>query len=202
MIIKSTAVTVLAALLSQTAQGFSTGPSSFANRLTTSPVRLASASADVNGVDEAVTSATDGEVPAVNDRYDAIFDEVGLDKSQLKQVQHLPHKRPLSPFDVFCNRELNLGSIGAIGFDMDYTLVQYKQPAFDQLAFDGAKEKLVSALGYPEEVLNFEYDHEVRVDARKQSPQFLVHKTLTTMFFAALGSWFDHRHRTRKFSQN
>ena len=36
---------------------------------------------------------------------------------------------------------------------------QYEQPAFDKLAFDGAKEKLVKALGYPEDVLDFEYDH-------------------------------------------
>ena len=43
----------------------------------------------------------------------------------------------------------------------DYTLVQYKQPAFDELAFNGAKEKLVKNLGYPEAVLDFEYDHEV-----------------------------------------
>lgn len=42
---------------------------------------------------------------------------------------------------------------------MDYTLAQYQQPAFDKLAFDGAKEKLVHSLGYPEEVLDFEYDH-------------------------------------------
>lgn len=44
---------------------------------------------------------------------------------------------------------------------MDFTLAQYQQPAFNQLAFDGAKEKLVEKLGYPEEVLDFEYDHEV-----------------------------------------
>jgi hypothetical protein len=44
---------------------------------------------------------------------------------------------------------------------MDYTLAQYQQPAFDQLAFDGAKEKLFSALGYPKEVLDFQYDHTV-----------------------------------------
>lgn len=42
---------------------------------------------------------------------------------------------------------------------MDYTLAQYQQPAFDKLAFDGAKEKLVKSLGYPSEVLDFEYDH-------------------------------------------
>ena len=55
-----------------------------------------------------------------------------------------------------------MGGIQAIGFDMDYTLAQYQQPAFDKLAFDGAKEKLVSKLGYPKEVLDFEYDHTVR----------------------------------------
>ena len=47
----------------------------------------------------------------------------------------------------------------AIGFDMDYTLAQYQQPAFDRLAFDGAKRKLVYSMGYPEAVLDFEYDH-------------------------------------------
>ena len=45
----------------------------------------------------------------------------------------------------------------------DYTLAQYQQPAFDRLAFDGAKEKLVMRLGYPKEVLDFEYDHEVGI---------------------------------------
>ena len=39
--------------------------------------------------------------------------------------------------------------------------MQYQQPAFDELAFNGAKEKLVKNLGYPEEVLDFEYDHKV-----------------------------------------
>ena len=64
---------------------------------------------------------------------------------------------------IFVNRTLNLKRIKAIGFDMDYTLAQYQQPAFDKLAFDGAKEKLVYKLGYPKEVLEFEYDHEVSV---------------------------------------
>ncbi|CAM9183100.1 unnamed protein product [Discosporangium mesarthrocarpum] len=59
--------------------------------------------------------------------------------------------------DIFCNRELNMKQIRAIGFDMDYTLAQY-YTAFDQLAFDGAKEKLVKDLGYPEEVGEFTYD--------------------------------------------
>ena len=65
----------------------------------------------------------------------------------------------VSPNDIFCNRELKLSGIKAVGFDMDYTLAQYKQPAFDKLAFDGAKEKLVHSFGYPAAVLEFEYDH-------------------------------------------
>ena len=53
--------------------------------------------------------------------------------------------------DLFCNRELNMDQIETIGFDMDWTLAQYNRE-FDLLAFNGAKEKLVSWLGYPEEV--------------------------------------------------
>lgn len=49
--------------------------------------------------------------------------------------------------------------IKAVGFDMDYTLAQYFT-AFDQLAFDGAKEKLVRDLGYPDAVDGFNYDPE------------------------------------------
>lgn len=104
-----------------------------------------------NGVDAASRRPAGG-------RFDDLLSSVGL-SGKLSQLENLPPSRPLSPNDVFCNRELKLSGIKAIGFDMDYTLAQYHQPAFDKLAFDGAKEKLVKALGYPEEVLDFEYDH-------------------------------------------
>ena len=94
-------------------------------------------------------------------RYDNLLVELGL-QGQLRHVAELPSKRQVSCYDVFCNRELKQGQLAAVGFDMDYTLAQYKQPAFDKLAFDGAKQKLVYKLGYPKEVLDFEYDHEVR----------------------------------------
>ncbi|GMI19100.1 hypothetical protein TeGR_g12005, partial [Tetraparma gracilis] len=42
---------------------------------------------------------------------------------------------------------------------MDYTLAAYL-PAFDLLAFDGAREKLVRTMGYPRKVLEFGYDPE------------------------------------------
>ena len=63
----------------------------------------------------------------------------------------------IEPGDVFCNRELAMSTIEAIGFDMDYTIAQYK-PEFDLLAFDGALAKL-AGLGYPP-VLHFQYKPE------------------------------------------
>ena len=57
---------------------------------------------------------------------------------------------------IFCNRALNMGQIQAVGFDLDYTLAEYKTE-FDLLAYDGAVRKLL-AMGYPEEIKSFEYD--------------------------------------------
>lgn len=95
-----------------------------------------------------------------NSRYDDVLEEVGL-SGTLSTLNDLPKRRPVHSNDVFCNRELKLSNIQAVGFDMDYTLAQYKQPAFDKLAFDGAKQKLVHKFGYPKELLNVEYDHTV-----------------------------------------
>ena len=38
----------------------------------------------------------------------------------------------------------------AVGFDMDYTLSQYKPETFEKLAHDLTVQKLVSVFGYPE----------------------------------------------------
>jgi 5'-nucleotidase len=91
-------------------------------------------------------------------KFDHVLEEVGL-KGQLSSLHDLSPKRQVSRNGVFCNRELQLSGVRAIGFDMDYTIAQYKQPAFDKLAFDGAKEKLVHNFGYPKELLDVEYDH-------------------------------------------
>jgi hypothetical protein len=96
------------------------------------------------------------EERTASERYASTLEQFSL---SLPTLSNLPSSRPISSHDVFCNRELRLDNLKAVGFDMDYTLAQYQQPAFDKLAFDGAKEKLVKSLGYPEEVLEFEYDH-------------------------------------------
>ncbi len=69
------------------------------------------------------------------------------------EVADVRRPRPIKPVmdgevEVFCNREVNMQQIRAVGFDMDYTLAQYNLD-FELLAYDGAKQKLVEDLGYP-----------------------------------------------------
>ncbi|KAL7207709.1 hypothetical protein ACSBR1_029625 [Camellia fascicularis] len=59
---------------------------------------------------------------------------------------------------IFCNRSLNMKSIVAVGFDMDYTLAQYKPETFESLAYEGTIRKLVYDLGYPPELLEWTFD--------------------------------------------
>ncbi|XP_011495678.1 PREDICTED: cytosolic purine 5'-nucleotidase [Ceratosolen solmsi marchali] len=65
-------------------------------------------------------------------------------------------KRELS-HRIFVNRSLHLENIKFYGFDMDYTLAEYKSPEYEQLGFNLLKDRLVS-LGYPKEINGFEYD--------------------------------------------
>ncbi|KAJ0580246.1 putative 5'-nucleotidase [Helianthus annuus] len=59
---------------------------------------------------------------------------------------------------IFCNSAVNMNSIVAVGFDMDYTLAQYKPETFESLAYYGTVEKLVRNLGYPKELLEWSFD--------------------------------------------
>lgn len=58
---------------------------------------------------------------------------------------------------VYVNRSLNLGSISAIGFDMDHTLAMYQRENFETLAFKKTLEKFL-AHGYPEELHALRFD--------------------------------------------
>ncbi|XAR61760.1 5'-nucleotidase [Bertholletia excelsa] len=59
---------------------------------------------------------------------------------------------------IFCNRSLNMKNIVAVGFDMDYTLAQYKPETFESLAYEGTVRKLVYDLGYPQELLEWTFN--------------------------------------------
>lgn len=56
---------------------------------------------------------------------------------------------------IFVNRTINLRSIKAIGYDMDYTLVHYHVDEWETTAFGHAKSKLLE-MGYPVEEIEFD----------------------------------------------
>jgi len=57
---------------------------------------------------------------------------------------------------IYCNRDLRLDQIEAIGFDMDYTLAIYNQEAIDRLSVEATAKKLVER-GYPASLLDMPY---------------------------------------------
>jgi HAD superfamily 5'-nucleotidase-like hydrolase len=62
---------------------------------------------------------------------------------------------------IFCNRTLNLRSIRAIGYDMDYTLVHYVTEAWEHEAYEHLRRRL-GALGWPVEGLSFDPSFVIR----------------------------------------
>ena len=61
------------------------------------------------------------------------------------------------PRRVFCNRNLRMAGISWVGFDMDYTLAIYDQPAMDELSIRATVEKLVKR-GYPDFIASIPID--------------------------------------------
>ncbi len=71
---------------------------------------------------------------------------------------------PLSPppgRGVYCNRTLNLRSIRAIGYDMDYTLIHYHVEQWERRAYEYMRDRLV-AQGWPISELVFDKSMVVR----------------------------------------
>lgn len=62
---------------------------------------------------------------------------------------------------VFANRTLNLRSLRAIGYDMDYTLVHYNIRAWETAAFDRTRE-LLEDRGFPVEGLEFDPENRIQ----------------------------------------
>uniref|UniRef100_A0A4W5P4I7 5'-nucleotidase, cytosolic II, like 1 n=1 Tax=Hucho hucho TaxID=62062 RepID=A0A4W5P4I7_9TELE len=60
-------------------------------------------------------------------------------------------------YRVFVNRSVTLENIKCYGFDMDYTLAEYKSPDYEDLGFELLRDRLVS-IGYPHELLRYNYD--------------------------------------------
>lgn len=56
---------------------------------------------------------------------------------------------------IYCNRTLNLRSIRAIGYDMDYTLIHYRMEEWERTAYAHIKARLAE-LGWPVDGLEFD----------------------------------------------
>ncbi len=65
--------------------------------------------------------------------------------------------QPPLPVRLFVNRNLRMGTVRAIGFDMDYTLARYRRERIEEVAHRLTIEKLV-ARGYPAELKGLKYD--------------------------------------------
>lgn len=66
------------------------------------------------------------------------------------ELPHVPPQRRM-----FCNRTLNLRSIQAIGYDMDYTLVHYRVEEWERRAYEHLRMRL-SLRGWPVDHLQFD----------------------------------------------
>jgi 5'-nucleotidase len=65
--------------------------------------------------------------------------------------------RSTLPGGVFANRTLNLRSVRAIGYDMDYTLIHYRTEEWESAAFEHAR-KLLALRGWPVQDCVFDPD--------------------------------------------
>lgn len=96
---------------------------------------------------------------------DGPIEEVGRteaeDAQMLLQQLEIPASQVRWARGVFCSRTLNLRSIGAIGYDMDYTLIHYNVAAWEGRAYDYCMANL-GAQGFPVQGLGFDPDLVIR----------------------------------------
>jgi 5'-nucleotidase len=74
---------------------------------------------------------------------------------------HVSHGAPSQGRGIFCNRTLNMRSIRAVGYDMDYTLIHYHVEAWERRAYEHIRERLVGQ-GWAVEHLHFDPDMVIR----------------------------------------
>ena len=84
----------------------------------------------------------------------------GVDPEQLLvSLADAERSAPLkSGRHVFVNRNLDLGEVSWVGFDMDYTLAIYKRLPMEELQYRLTMDKLIAKKGYPEAIRALPYD--------------------------------------------
>lgn len=93
--------------------------------------------------------------------------ELGFSNSgvaELEKIEALIEETSPSPpqgRDLYCNRTLNMRSLQAIGYDMDYTLIHYRIDEWERRSYEHLRRRLVQK-GWPVEGLEFEPELMVR----------------------------------------
>jgi len=64
---------------------------------------------------------------------------------------------------VYANRNLRLDRVRLVGFDMDYTLALYDQPAMESLSIAATIDKLIGLKGYPKAVRGLAHDPQMGI---------------------------------------
>ncbi|EYU31647.1 hypothetical protein ABFS82_07G114900 [Erythranthe guttata] len=90
-------------------------------------------------------------------------------RMEAQEAEHLlnhlgipdPFSSRYSPRGIFCTRTLNLRSITAIGYDMDYTLMHYNVAAWEGRAYDYCMDNL-KTMGFPVDGLSFDPELVIR----------------------------------------
>jgi HAD superfamily 5'-nucleotidase-like hydrolase len=106
----------------------------------------------------------------------------------LKSLRDLSQSQIERPYQIYCNRDLDLQSVQAIGFDMDYTLAVYKQDAMDELSMRLTLQNLVAFKGYPQEIL-----------AIKPRPEYAIRGLVVDKERGNLLKIDSHRHVGRAY---
>lgn len=78
----------------------------------------------------------------------------------MTDLQNLHHSIPPGR-GIYCNRTLNLRSVRAIGYDMDYTLIHYEVREWERCAYEFVRDRLAER-GWPVSQLQFEPDFVIR----------------------------------------
>ena len=86
-------------------------------------------------------------------------DQVLGDEDLQRILKQPPQSETPIPRQMFVNRNLHMGKVELIGFDMDYTLAIYHLRRLEQLSYDLTVDRLVTTFGYPEEIRQVAYDH-------------------------------------------
>jgi HAD superfamily 5'-nucleotidase-like hydrolase len=99
---------------------------------------------------------SDQDAPSTDSRTDTSVAGANYGASAVSDPTDVEPER-----GIYCNRTLNLRSIDAIGYDMDYTLVHYNVDEWESRAYDHIKKRLMEA-GWSVGELKFNSDDVMR----------------------------------------